>query len=425
MPRRALVLSVHNAFEHHVTLVYRTIFLGETLAIAEREGWSATASDTLIDGLTLTDLIGTFSSQPDCILICADVHQSRSARFVASIAKDVSPGSAIFVFGRSTTFVPQYFEREPFDAVHVSGDREVAIAEYLRSFDDPDLRPAGVHLVGSSSTPPGRWSTPDEWCFPLLDALPIEGYRQYVSRTYGSFYSPRISATIGKGCAWGCQYCGATEEEGGVDRRRASGDVVAWALDQSYLKDGFSLHLYHPNLFADAQWIRDFSAACIDVGSPFTWRGVTTTVTLRDPDLVHHAGRAGCTELAIGIESLHMPSGRSAKSSLSAVEQVAANARAANISLKGLVMAGYPGQTAKSLDDARRYLTSLGMMVRFTGYTPLHKLRSLTTKELDSIVIERFDRRTYLDPEALLDGHDYFSRLMRDNSYAFPDEEHT
>lgn len=420
--KRAVVIIANNALEHHVTLVYRTVFLGETLALIERNPrWSAQGFDTLIDNLTLTDLIEVFASQPDCVFLCGDVHHARTIRFLAETARAAAPQTSIFVYGRATTFVPQFFDRQPISAVHESGDREVAIVEYLRYLDGEWPTPAGVRLVDRARLAPGRLSRQAEWAFPKLEALPVEGYRSYVKAAYGDHYSPRISATVGKGCSWGCNYCGATTEEGALDRRRDPQEVIEWAHLNSYLRNGFSFHLYHPNLFADRGWIRRFCDGYHNNGSQFHWRGVTTTVTLLDEGLVLAAGASGCNELAIGVETISENDHRSAKSTLKHLERAANNCRKAGISLKALVMVGYPGQTDDDLAYTNGFLTGNGMSIRFTGYTPLQRLRQMTIPELDALALERFDRRTYFDDEASVTRARFFSALIKNGGYEFPD----
>lgn len=422
--KRAIVIVVNNALEHHVTLVYRTIFLGETMSLIEKNPeWRSEGYDTLIDKLTLTDLMEVFATEPQCVLICADVHHSRTAKSIAETARCMLPTVPIFAFGRATTFIPQFFSRAPFTAVHESGDREVAIAEYLRYLDGESIYPAGVRLVADGSHKQGRWSHESEWAFPALDRLPVNGYRDYVREVYGAHYTPRISATIGKGCSWGCEYCGATIEEGNRDRRRSPQSVVEWANEVQYLQHGFSLHMYHPNLFANAAWIRQLSDAYLASKSSFSWRGVTTTVTLRDSSLVDAAGRSGCTELAIGVETISVRDRRSAKSSLSAIELAAKNCNNAGIRLKALVMVGYPGQSNEDLEHAKSYLTGLGMTVRHTGYTPLQQLATLSVDELDSLSLDRYDRRTFYHDGALVERAKFYGTLIRNGGYEFPDFE--
>jgi hypothetical protein len=102
----------------------------------------------------LTDLVEIFAKEADCVLLCADVHHSATARFVAETLKAISPQTEIFAFGRATTFVPQYFARPPFSALHESGDREAAITDYLQYLDGKLAQPAGVRLVDSGQLTP-------------------------------------------------------------------------------------------------------------------------------------------------------------------------------------------------------------------------------------------------------------------------------
>lgn len=426
--KSALVIAVNNAVEHHVTIVYRSIFLGETLSlISQKAGWTAEAYDQSFQDLALTDFLRIFRSEPDVVFVWGDVHHSEVMTQIARQLKKVSPSSQVFAFGRSTTFVPQFFSRAPFDAVHVSGDREASIGAYLQYLDGEraiaDVPGVSYRLNGEEkfASTPGAQLPPEQWPLPELSKLPIDKYKEYVQKAYGDRYSRRVSATVAKGCTWNCAYCGATQEEGHADRRQSIKRIYEWVALSDLGSYECYLHLYAPDLFYDAEWIKSFCTAYDAAHSQFIWRGVTTTVTLQDRSLVLQAGASGCREIAIGVENISSKNLKAAKSTLEEIDVAARNCLAAGISLKGLVMLGYPSQTQQDVEFLIDHLVKNKMIIRFTGYTPLHKLRTMTLQELERVPLEDYDRRTYFDPKGSKLSREFFYRTLTENDgYVYP-----
>lgn len=424
-PRQAILVALRNTLEHNPAVVYKSIFIGETIDLVESiSDWNCTPIDIDIGEVSLTSLIRTLSSRPQAILIWSEVHQARLAKHIASVAKKVSPESRILVFGRATTFIPQYFERAPFDVVHLSGDREATIKSFIDSFDAASNEIVGAAIRNTDGTyrrTKPRTLDSTEWPFPALGKMEVEKYKQFTERTHGADYTKRLSITVSKGCEWNCAYCGASREEGQVDRRREIEPLFDWFEREDVAGLGCMIHLYASDLFFDAAWIRRFTSSYRERKPGFRWRGVTTTRTLQDAATVAAAGENGCEELAIGIEHVRKQSQTSVKSTLQEIRTASRNARASGILLKGLVMLGYPGQK----DGDVRYLEEIAeeeqMVVRYTGYTPLHKLRRLSAGQLDSISLEEYDRRTYFDSsECGLSAEFFYDRIVTNGGYFIP-----
>ena len=421
--KHALVLAINSSMEHNATIVYRSIFLGETQSlISSQDGWSASCHDTVMDNLSLTSFLRLFTSKPELAIFWTDVHQSQFAKSLAARLKLVSPDTKIFVFGRATTFIPQYFERPPFDYVHVSGDREASILDLMSFIDgnkkEKDISGVSIKNELSYTRNDGKFLSSEKWPYPNLSILPIDNYKDYTSSVHGARYSHRISVTAAKGCTWGCAYCGATQEEGAEDRRRDINSLFNWIEQENIDQYECYLHLYAPDLFYDQNWISKFINKYNTTGSKFAWRSVTTTKTLQDLDLMIACGKNGCKELAVGVEHINHKKLRPLKSTLDEIRVAAENCRTAGINLKGLVMLGYPSQTEKDVEFIGNFLNDLGVTVRFTGYTPLQKLKFFSAAELDSMNLDHFDRRTYFDPadSSLSEGY-FYSTITRDDGY--------
>lgn len=419
----ALLFALRNTFEHNPAVVYKAVYMGETASIIEKAGWQVKCFDVDVDQLSLTTLIEEFSKKPEVIFIWSEVHQARMAKQLALTAKKVHPDIKIFVFGRATVFIPQYFERFPFDAVHVSGDREASIADYLYQIDNQKSVASGVSMRDKYSEvftrSSGRRLDPDEWPLPVIKRLPVEKYRLFSHRTHGQNYSDRLALTVSKGCELACAYCGATREEGFNDRRRDVGTIIDWAEKSHFDQYGSLLHLFASNLFANHAWIKEFCRQYEFRKQKFKWRGVTTVTSLLDKDIVYSAGANGCVEVAVGVETLFSDRDRTAKSSVSDLNLAVENAKQAGITLKGLVMLGYPGQRDSDITELERLAENWEIELRYTGYTPLHRLGRLTATDLDLLDIESYDRRTYFDCNESKLSRDFFYKKISQNGGYF------
>jgi MoaA/NifB/PqqE/SkfB family radical SAM enzyme len=139
---------------------------------------------------------------------------------------------------------------------------------------------------------------------------------------------------------------------------------------------------------------------------------VTRTNTLTE-DVVRLASEAGLRKLSIGIEHISAQKKRPIKSSLDELEEAAKLCNKYGITLVGLLMLGYPNQT---VEDVKYILSILKEFkihsYRFTGYTPLHKLRNMTVEQLDKVFIEDYDRRTFYAEDMRITPNQFYDILI-------------
>lgn len=417
--KNALIISVNDFLEHDFTVYNKSIFLGETASVIDsHEGWESTVLDITYQHLTLSDIIPCYLLKPELILFYAETNHSRMIFRLAEMAKKVSPNSKILVFGLTTTFIPHYFSRFPFDAIHVSGDREAAISSYINFLDniisEPELE--GLRIIQKDgtvkTTKRGRWLDESEWPTPKLSKLPLSSYLEFQNRHKNVVdCNLGLSITATKGCETKCNFCGCSEEEGITDRTRNPEAIFKWYDENSnYLNDTF--HLYSPNIISNPDWVKQFHSIYTQRGYTFKWQGVTLTNTLTE-DVVKLATEAGLRKLSIGIEHISAPKKRPIKSSLDELEEAARLSNKYGINLVGLLMLGYPKQT---VEDVKYILSILKEFkihsYRFTGYTPLHKLRSMTVEQLDKLFIEDYDRRTFYSDDMRITPNQFYDILI-------------
>ena len=417
--KNALIISANDFLEHDFTVYNKSIFLGETASVVDsHEEWESTVLDITYQHLTLSEIIPYYLLRPELILFYAETNQSRMIFRLAEMAKKVSPNSKVFVFGLTTTFIPHYFSRFPFDAIHVSGDREAAISSYINFLDniisEPELE--GLRIVQKNgtftTTKKGRWLNESEWATPKLSKLPLNSYLEFQKRHKNVVDSKLgLSITATKGCATKCNFCGCSEEEGIKDRTRNPEAIFKWYDENSdYLNDEF--HLYSPNIISSPDWVKKFHSIYTQRGYKFKWQGVTLTSTLTE-DVVKLATEAGLRKLSIGIEHISAQKKRPIKSSLDELEEAARLSNKYGINLVGLLMLGYPNQTVEDVKYILSIIKEFNIhSFRFTGYTPLHKLRSMTVEQLDKLFIEDYDRRTFYTKDMRITPNQFYDILI-------------
>jgi len=417
--KNALIISVNDFLEHEFTIYNKCIFLGETASLVDsHENWGSEILDVSYQHLTLSNLFDYFVSRPELILFYCETNQSRMTLRLANTAKKISPNTKILVYGLATTFIPHYFSRYPFDAIHISGDRESAIRSYMSFLDGntSESELEGLQIVCENGlvrkTKIGKWLDQSEWLTPKLSKMPVRSYLEFQNKHKNVVDTKLgLAITATKGCETRCNFCGCTEEEGAQDRTRDPNCIFDWYDENSnYINDSF--HLYSPNILSNKEWIKQFHLLYNARKYSFNWQGVTRTNTLEE-NVVKLAAGAGLGKLSIGIEHISVHKKRPIKSSLDELEESARLCRKYDIRLVGLLMLGYPKQTVEDVKYILSVLEQFGIIeYRFTGYTPLHKLRDKTVDQLDILFIEDYDRRTFYSPDMNITANEFYNILI-------------
>ena len=403
----AVVIQANEVLETNIALVYKSVFLGETVALLKYLGFNVRVCDTTIDNYSMDELMRIVMHDSDLIILVVDVQQSKVAKRIAEFCKLCSPTSKILVIGRATSFIPQYFERFPFDAIHISGDREAAIVNYAKVLKKELSIEEAANLSIILNGIPIRskrveWLLPESWHTPDLSGLPIEKYvilnkKQHPNRDL------ILGITAMKGCPYNCPYCGASVEEGTKIRYGIPERIVNWG--NSISKD-FTVQLWSPDMLSSKSWLKQFVQHYESSGSSFKWRGVAR-ITSIDEEKIKTIYNYNCKEIAVGVEMIKKGTNRALKSNVAQLKEAIDVCKRYGINLKCLLMLGYPGYSLEDVRYTINFLKSNELNYRITGYTPLQLLSKKTTSELDSTPLELFDRRTYYIPQEIESGQFY------------------
>ncbi|WP_347995769.1 radical SAM protein [uncultured Eubacterium sp.] len=392
---KALIVQVNETLETNIALVYKTVFIGETASVLKKLGVEVEVCDATIEGYNLNEIIKKFCTHPDLVIFVTDVQQARITKRVAEVCKLCFIKSKIMVIGRATSFIPQYFMREPFDSVHINGDREAAIISYVKylrgEINKEEI--ANIFLLENNEkfiSSQVKWLDSQDWNTPELSLLPIESYQKLNQKQHPD-RKLVVGVTSMKGCTYGCKYCGASLEEGNIVRYGKVNKILEWG--QTIPFDAI-VQLWSPNIMNSIEWLQKFIDAYEIKECNFSWRGVARMESI-DEEKVQYIYQHNCNEIAVGVEMIRKKTHNSLKGSELQLLHVIELLKKYNINLKCLLMLGYPGYEIEDVIYTIKFLKKYSVNYRITGYTPLHNLTHMSIEELESIMIENYDRRLY------------------------------
>ncbi|MDE5781758.1 MAG: hypothetical protein K2I03_09865 [Lachnospiraceae bacterium] len=392
---KAVIMQVNEALETNIALVYKSVFLGETATILKNMEVEVEVCDATIEGCSLNEIIKIFCTSPELVILVTDVQQSRITKRVAEFCKLCSSKSKIMVIGRATSFIPQFFMREPFDAVHIKGDREAAIISYVKylrgeiekkEISNLCLLENSVQYLSTKT----EWLDSQFWSIPDLSCMPIDSYQKLNQKQHPD-RKLILGVTSMKGCNYGCKYCGASLEEGNTVRYGKVNRIIEWGNSISF---ECIVQLWSPNIMSSSDWLKKFTSTYEEMGSVFPWRGVARISSI-DEEKVKIIYQHNCKEIAVGVEMIKEKTHNSLKGSEQQLLVAMDLLKKHNIKLKCLLMLGYPAYDIEDVIYTINLLKKNNLNYRITGYTPLQDLINMPADKLDRIMIENYDRRLY------------------------------
>ena len=171
-----------------------------------------------------------------------------------------------------------------------------------------------------------------------------------------------------RGCPYTCQYCSIAAVHNGMYRKRPVEQIVR----DVQATGSRNINFCDDNLCEDVK----FSARLFDAlrGAPIRWGTQTTINVARHPDLLKKAKLAGCSLMAVGVETFSAQNLAGVNKTFHAVDKYADSLRRimdAGISPHALIIFGLPEDDADTFRRTVEYLEKLKIPVtQFFILTP-------------------------------------------------------
>lgn len=323
-------------------------------------GMEAAIADLMIEGRpeeAYRKLLREF--RPDFVGITFTTPLWSEARRLAEIAREELPGVTTIAGGvHATTLPDEALGSGAFDIVAM-GEGERTIVEICRGDDPSGIAGVACRRDGKVIRTPPREMIAD------LDDLPLPAWQLHDLRFYRS---PHIAARrnpvgymeTNRGCNHHCLYCSQTIFGHSV-RFKSPGRVV----DEMFrmLDLGFrDIHIKDNNFTADIARASEVCELMVRRGFPAPW-ALPTGVNVHDvdEDFFRLAKRAGCYQVAFGIESGvdGILARVNKKQSSERIRDAVGMAHRAGIETVGFFMVGLPGDTVETMEETIRFACSL------------------------------------------------------------------
>ena len=171
-----------------------------------------------------------------------------------------------------------------------------------------------------------------------------------------------------RACVHDCEFCVVPAAWGRKQLQKPVEDIVA-DIRSHYARRIIFIDL---NLIADREYARRLFAALIPL--KVKWFGLSTTLLVKDPELLDLAARSGCTGLLMGLESLSKDSLRSVHKGFNSPDEYAELVRTLHrhgIALMGCFVLGMDADGPGSALEAAEFAVQTGIdLPRFAISTP-------------------------------------------------------
>jgi radical SAM superfamily enzyme YgiQ (UPF0313 family) len=346
----------------------------------------------------------------DYLVVWSRPWEAQATRRLAEEVRLLSPETKIFVWGEACSYVPHYFEREPFDLYAINGDPELVIGDAIEAYENGESPTHGVSFRSNGRwhhTEKGHILDPAEWGYPDLEAIDGTVY-SYWRKQRGQKVDD-LSFAISRGCPINCaRWCPTTRKEGTVDRRRSALETVEY---MRVLPEPYTMFQMHSPLFCmDREWVDEFIELKRERCPQTPFKVVDLMNPYADENLVRRLAEVGLKNVGFGVETLSAK-GRHMipKMEPSLLEKVAANLKKYGVTSKAYVQLGLPGQGRADILYTLKVLMDLGLSPRPTGSTPFWKLAKMSVEELDQTDLSKWDRKSYFDPRIGLSYREFLS----------------
>lgn len=347
-------------------------------AICRQSGFETHILDCQALNLSLTKALNAVvETQPDFVGISATTLSiNRAAQFAKEIKKRL-PSVRIVVGGYHVSALPRetLTEFDGFDA-GVIGEGEETLVCLLNAWMSGGRRENITGIVFREGQEIRL--TPRRALIQNVDSLPLPAWDLLpkLSRYYGSSAQryrvfPVASVITSRGCPHQCTFCDRSVF--GTTFRGHSAEYVMAMIRTLRDQHGIRSLVFNDDLFvANTKRLTQICEAMVRESIRMSW-SCDGRVDRLDADLLKLMKRAGCWQLAVGIESgddtvlRRLNKGFTVHEARAAVHKM----KSVGMSVKGFFVMGTPGETEQSLEQTLRLIKELPLdEIQITLFTP-------------------------------------------------------
>lgn len=384
----------------------RWAYLVEIATYVKNKNNNVKVMDCLNPEISHNEILEEISKNKyDIICFLMRIESVSSMIKLVPLVKKISPSSKLLTYGDAPCMFINFIKKKmgQLDAIVESGDWEVAITNYAKYLKKEDF--LDDNIPGITIKKDGKWINATRcngekfvgWEFPNLDDDMID------RDLYLSLRNNEVTFSVSRGCPYNCKFCLAVKTFDKDDRRKNPKDIVKYMKDNKDKVKRFKL--FSPTFTYNKDWVMELCKLIINEKLNVEWVCTSRPDCLRDKEMIEMMAKAGCSKIAVGIETLDEESNKELRKFASiedyknVVKNMFSYANGCNIEIKPLLMMGIKGQTKENIKETLDFLKENGAKdVRVAAYSPRQTLTKLDIEnKLTLSKIEEMDKMTHID----------------------------
>jgi anaerobic magnesium-protoporphyrin IX monomethyl ester cyclase len=347
-------------------------------AVARKKGYDVTVVDAKGGGETLPEVTARILAlRPDVVGFSATTISITNAGRIAEGLKDTDASIVTVVGGPHVSAIPtRTLDAFPSFDYGIVGEGEISffdLVECLREARDPGAigglvrRDESGRAVANERTP--YITDLDALPPPAWDLVPDFPHR-FQPSLFSYRRSPVATLVTSRGCPFSCAFCDRSTS-GKLGRYHSTESVLD--LCGRLVDLGVRHVIFYDDLFTvKKKRVVELCEAFLSAGFEFTW-SCNSHPNLLDPETLRLMKRAGCWQIAYGIESGSQRILDVVKREvrLPRMRETLRMTRESGIRAKGYLMIAHPTETVETLEETASFLKTVELdLCQVTKFTP-------------------------------------------------------
>ena len=387
-----------------------------------KEGYDVKIIDLDLSDQNLKDQIQKFN--PDYVGITGSTPLFYEIIRISKIVKEIDQSIKIIVGGVHATIVPYDFLNSNLVDIVAYGEADFTLLEILKSKKLEDVK--GIYFKKDKKI----IKTPPRELIKNLDILPFPSWELIDVKKYKSSYLSSKKNPVGpmetsRGCVFGCVYCNK-DIFGRMFRSKTYKRVVdefEYTLNQGFKE----IHICDDGFSTDMERAKKICDEIIKRKLDFSWslfNGIR--VDKIDDELAEKLKKAGCYQIAFGIESGNQDILNKIQKgvTLEQVRQAIKISKKAGLETFGFFMFGLPGETEKTMQDTINFAKELDMdlskfdiTIPYPGtklYNDLEKEGKILSKNWSDYIVHQDNKELFKHSNlSFATIHKYYKKSFR------------
>ncbi len=304
----------------------------------------------------------------DIIAIAINMNNVREAIDTAAFFKSVNRERIIIAYGEAIACGSEFFaKQEVFDWVVDGGQFELGIEAGVCLATRKDWCSLNKSINRDAFFIDGKvikisrdlLLAEDLWGMPQLDLLPITDYLR--------IGNGELHITACKGCPFNCEFCNEVYVSTGKLRYRNTQQITKYLTEIAASYGASSVYLDSSTFTYNKEWVNRLCSELISSDKPILPWKTCTRLDCIDEDLITLMGKAGCTRISVGVESISSDIQKRIKkpADLEKLQLFSDACHKNGITPRALLIIGLNGQESREIEEALAIFSNMGIQTRF------------------------------------------------------------